>query len=252
MGKNQNSFRSHPRNPRNPRLNILSKELARRRTPKNSGTMGFALRLFRPPPHDTAPMIAETLAFLASELNGYLNTKLVVTSDPRVKLGNVARALDGSLPPDASLQDKAIITLVNIEEDRVARKHEAFVKNGTTVKYKSPPLLLNLYFLISVHKDDYADSLVLLGHIVQFFQFQNNFTPLTHPNLDSRVERLLVDLYTMNFEQVNHLWSTLGGKYLPSALYKLRQLTVDENAITSESGLIREIRLDERMRLPLS
>jgi uncharacterized protein DUF4255 len=202
--------------------------------------------------HSTAAMIAETLSFLATELNGYLNTKLSVTSDPRVKLGNVARALDGSLLAEDSLQDKAIITLVNIEEDRVARTHEGFVKADRTAKYKNPPLLLNLYVLFSVHKDDYAESLVLLGHIVQFFQFQNSFTPLTHPNLDPRIERLMVDLYTMNFEQVNHLWSTLGGKYLPSALYKLRQLTVDENAITSESGLIREIRMDERMRLPLS
>jgi hypothetical protein len=44
----------------------------------------------------------------------------------------------------------------------------------------------------------------------------------------------------------------LGGKYLPSALYKIRQLTVDEQAITSESGLIREIRLDERMLQAIS
>jgi hypothetical protein len=202
--------------------------------------------------HITAAMIAETLGFLAAELNGYLNTKLTATSDPRVRVGNVARALDGSLGSTFSLDDKAILTLVNIEEDRVARTHDSYVKTDTTARYKSPPLLLNLYVLFSVHKDDYEDSLVLLGHIVQFFQFQNSFTPLTHPTLDSRVERIMVDLYTMNFEQVNHLWSILGGKYLPSALYKVRQLTIDENAVTSESGLIREIRVEERMLRPLS
>jgi hypothetical protein len=197
-------------------------------------------------------MISETLSFLAAELNGYLNTKLTATSDPRVKVGNVARALDGSLTNTFSLEETAILTLVNIEEDRTARKHDSYVKTDTTARYKNPPLLLNLYILFSIHKDDYVDSLVLLGHIVQFFQFQNNFTPLTHPNLDSRVEKLMVDLYTMNFEQVNHLWSVLGAKYLPSALYKVRQVTIDANVITSESGLIREIRLDERMLRPSS
>ena len=197
-------------------------------------------------------MISDTLGFLAAELNGYLNTKLTATSDPRVKVGNVARATDGSLSSDFSLEDKAILTLVNIEEDRVARTHDSYVKTDTTARYKSPALLLNLYVLFSINKDDYADSLVLLGHIVQFFQFQNSFTPLSHPHLDSRIEKIMVDLYTMNFEQVNHLWSVLGGKYLPSALYKVRQLTIDENAITSESGLIREIRLDERVLRPSS
>jgi len=42
---------------------------------------------------------------------------------------------------------------------------------------------------------------------------------------------------------VNHLWSVLGGKYLPSALYKVRQLTIDEDVELSETGLIKEIDL---------
>lgn len=192
-------------------------------------------------------MIAETLNFLAGELNGYLNQKISVTTDPRVKVGNAARALDGSLTGAFDLTDKAILSLVNIEEDRTVRRQETVVKTATTARYKNPPLQLNLYVLCAIHKDDYQDSLVLLGHLVQFFQFQNSFTPLSHPSLDPRIQKLMVELYTMNFEQVNHLWSTLGGKYLPSVLYKVRQLSVDEQAVTSESGLIREIRLDGRM-----
>jgi hypothetical protein len=197
-------------------------------------------------------MIAETLNFLAGELNGYLNQKISVTTDPRVKVGNVARALDGSLTGNFDLTDKAILSLVNIEEDRTVRRQETVVKTATTAKYKNPPLQINLYILISIHKDDYEDSLVLLGHVIQFFQHQNSFSALTHPALDARIQKLMVELYTMNFEQVNHLWSTLGGKYLPSVLYKVRQLVVDEQAITSESGLIREIRLDERMLKAIS
>jgi len=33
----------------------------------------------------------------------------------------------------------------------------------------------------------------------------------------------------MNSEQVNHLWATLGGKYLPSVLYKVRMLTIEDD-----------------------
>lgn len=197
-------------------------------------------------------MIAETLSFLVAELNAYLNMKLIPTSDPRVKLGNVARALDNSLTGPASLDEKVIVTLVNLEEDRTVRLQETVIKTATTSKVKNPPLLLNLYVLVSVNKDLYGDSLSLLGQVMQFFQHQGSFTPLTHPALDPRIKKINVELYTMNFEQVNHLWSTLGGKYLPSALYKIRQLVVDEEHILSESGLIREIHLEGRGKAAVS
>ncbi len=197
-------------------------------------------------------MIFETLSFFAAEINKYLNLKLVSISDPRLKLGNVSRALDTTLVGTNSLDDKAILSLVNVEEDRVAKQHENEFRSGLKTIYKNPPLLLNLYVLFSINKDDYQDSLILLGHIVQFFQYQSRFTPLTHPSLDSRIEKLTVELYTMNFEQVNHLWSTLGGKYLPSVLYKVRQLTINEDVEVSESGLIKEIELDGKGKQAVS
>jgi hypothetical protein len=91
-----------------------------------------------------------------------------------------------------------------------------------------------------------------LSYILQFFQYQNVFTPISHPALDSRIQKLIVDLYSLNFEQVNHLWSTLGGKYLPSVLYKVRQVTVDEDITTSEGGFIKQIQLDETLLKPVT
>ena len=197
-------------------------------------------------------MIFETLSFLAAEINKYLDLKMGSPAEPRLKLGNVSRALDETLPASVSLKGQAILSLVNIEEDRVAKQHENEFRNGLKTIYKNPPLLLNLYILFSVNRDEYADCLKWLAHIVQFFQYQSRFTPLTHPSLDSRVEKLTVELYTLNFEQVNHLWSTLGGKYLPSALYKVRQLTVFEDVEVSESGLIKEIELNGKGKQAVS
>ena len=62
----------------------------------------------------------------------------------------------------------------------------------------------------------------------------------------------VVDLFSLNFEQVNHLWSTLGGKYMPSVLYKIRQVTIDENLTVSESGFIKTIQLNEKVITPVS
>ena len=200
-------------------------------------------------------MIRESLQFFADELNKYLIQKAVASLDtPRVVLGNAARAFDTETPPAGYIQinNRAIVSLVNIEEDRVSKQQENYTKTVTSVRYKNPPLFLNIYMLISMNRNNYGDSLTWLSHVMQFFQYQNVFTPVSHPSLDSRIQKLVVELYTLNFEQVNHLWSTLGGKYLPSVMYKVRQLSVDEDVTVSESGFIKEIQLEEKVKQPVT
>ncbi len=195
-------------------------------------------------------MIFETIDFLAAEVNAYLNQQLGSTSDPRLRLGNVALALDGSLTGGNSLDGKAVLSLVNIEQDRATRTPSNRVKTTTEARYKNPPILLNFYVLFSINKPEYDECLKWLGHVVTLFQYQKHFSPVTHPNLDSRIEELGIELYTMNFEQVNHLWSIMGGKYLPSVLYKVRQVSVDAQVAHGTRGLIKEVLLDERSIAP--
>lgn len=196
-------------------------------------------------------MLKDSLQFLADELNKYLVQKLGASQDDeRVVLGNVAKAYDNAQPllGEIPIGNKAVLSLVNIEEDKVAKQQENFIKTDTNVRYKNPPVLLNVYILFSVNRNAYADSLLWLSYIIQFFQHQNIFTPLTHPALNSKIKKLMIDLYSLNFEQVNHLWSTLGGKYLPSVMYKIRQLTIDEELIVSEGAFIKEIVLEEKLK----
>ncbi|MNR02277.1 hypothetical protein D3C85_1181210 [compost metagenome] len=50
-----------------------------------------------------------------------------------------------------------------------------------------------------------------------------------------------MELYTLTFEQINHLWGSLGGRQVPFAMYKLRLVAISENAIVREVPLIEEI-----------
>lgn len=197
-------------------------------------------------------MIYDTLKFLSEEVNKYLSLKMGVLAEPRLKIGNVSLALDNTLTGENSLAGKAVLSLVNVEEDKVAKQQENFVRKDSSAVYKSPPLYLNIYVLFSINKPEYDDSLKWLGHIMQFFQHQQVFTPVTHPNLDPKIPRIVVDLFSLNFEQVNHLWSTLGGKYMPSVLYKIRQISVDENLVVSESGFIKTIEINEKSKPPVT
>lgn len=197
-------------------------------------------------------MINETLKFISDEVNSYLSLKLGINTDPRLILGNISRAMDNDIPGVNSLANRAILSLVNVEEDRVAKQQENYVKIESGINYKNPPTYINLYILFAVNRTEYTDSLKWLAYIIQFFQYQNVFTPISHPALDEKIEKLIVDLYTLNFEQINHLWSTMGGKYIPSVLYKVRQITINEDAVVSGGGLITEIGTNAKSKLVVS
>lgn len=199
-------------------------------------------------------MIQEALKFLVDELNQYFALKLGATTESRVVWGNIARAFDneGGGNSANSIMGKAVVSLVNVEEDKVSKMQENYVKTFDGVKYKSPPVFVNLYVLFSINRADYADCLKWLSLIIQYFQHRSVFTKDSYPSLHNGIQKMIIELVSLNFEQVNHLWGTLGGKYMPSALYKIRQLTIDEELITAEGSLIRDIQIDERLKTPFS
>ncbi|MFI5171321.1 MAG: DUF4255 domain-containing protein, partial [Chitinophagales bacterium] len=186
----------------------------------------------------TINMIEESLRFIKVELNKYFNLKLGFSLEERVDLGHIAKVNEAG-GADV-LANKTIISLVNIEEDRISRNPENFVRIDNKVVYKNPKVHLNLYCLFSVNKEIYVDALKHLSLVIQYFQFKNVFTHQNSPGLDAGIDKLIFDLNTINFEQINHLWATLGGKYIPSVMYKVRMITIDEGFIEAEAGLIRE------------
>ena len=199
-------------------------------------------------------MINESLKFLAEEVNRYLNLKIPnpTLTQPRLVVSNIAVANDSNASVEPKVDDRAVLTLVNVEEDKVAKQQEHYSKTDSSTVYKNPPLYLNFYILFAMNRTSYSDSLRFLGHIIQFFQHQFVFTPVSHPGLDAKIQRLVVDLHNMSFEQTNHLWSVLGGKYYPSVMYKVRQVTINEDAVISESGFIKEIQINDKSKAPVS
>ena len=53
--------------------------------------------------------------------------------------------------------------------------------------------------------------------------------------------RFVVDLYTPTFEQLNYIWGTLGGKSIPSVLYKISILEIESNKVNDIGQSIGEI-----------
>jgi hypothetical protein len=55
-----------------------------------------------------------------------------------------------------------------------------------------------------------------------------------------------MDLMTLTFEEVNHLWGFLGAKQSPFALYRGRLVTLADMPALAGGGLVQEIAVNAR------
>ena len=203
-------------------------------------------------------MISEALILLRNEVRKYLITNRA-QFDPALRsdeiiLGNIAGL---ETQTDNALSDRIILTLVNIEEESSLKNGKRFMRNPIPdgIEYISPPVHLNLYVLFTVTLADtnpntaYEKALARLAAIIEFFQTKSIITVQNSPgsapaNLSEEEVtslRLLPELYTLTFEQINHLWGSLGGKQVPFVLYKIRLVKV-QGGVSSTAPVIEEIR----------
>lgn len=176
-------------------------------------------------------MIYQALEIIKDQASSYLESVLGTAN--LVVLENIAK-LDE--PGFNAITDKVVLSLINMEEEATLRnKKTAFIKNDETV-YRNQPIHLNLYLLFSVNRTGYDKSLDALSGIIEFFQSKKIFTqantvlnPAIPALADVNEFKLTIDLYTPTFEQQNYIWGTLGGKSLPSAMYKVTLVIIDSD-----------------------
>jgi hypothetical protein len=185
-------------------------------------------------------MIEQTLVFLKTQLNAYL--KLKTGEENKLSLTPLTDNAGKTV-----LKDLGIV-LVNIEEERMLRNQEPFQPSGDGSFIKvNPELNLNLFILVAANfgdkENDYRESLKFLAHVATFFQSRNVFTPANSPQLDSKIKRLVVELVSLSFESQNNLWASFGVSYLPSLLYKIRMVSLQETEIQMEAPPITEANL---------
>src|SRR5690606_40233590 len=96
-------------------------------------------------------MIAEALNVIVELINTYISPSS--TDDPLV-LTNISKYNDGN-EFSGDLNDKLILSIVNIEEDRVAKSPENYIKENSLVRYKNPAVPINLTVLFAATHTNY-------------------------------------------------------------------------------------------------
>lgn len=145
------------------------------------------------------------------------------------ELGNIGEILSDS---SHSAENNIVISLVNLEEEKVSYDPRNFVRNGTGVTYKNPAIHLNLTLLFTSVRDNggYGLALQTLQNVIGFFQRKFVFDHSNTPGMDAGIDKLILEMVNLNIEQLQLLWSMLGGKYHPSVLYKMRMITIDSTS----------------------
>lgn len=190
-------------------------------------------------------MIDKSLETLKKVIHNYLVLlpELNLTSEEAIVLTSVVKP-DGAMAiPENSLG----ITLVRVEEERVVKSQNSVSINSEGMVSKiNPEIKLNLFVLVSANFSNYETGLKFLSAVVKCFQGNNVFTPGNTPEMDPSLQKLIVELYTLNFEEQNHLWGSLGAKYIPSLLYRVRLITVQEAQKLKEEPQIKKVEYSER------
>jgi hypothetical protein len=172
-------------------------------------------------------MIDHALQFTVSCLNKYLQNRMDVEGEYAVldKLIN----FDGSAI--ASNQNKLIVSLINLERETAQPFYSRHQQTSQAHAVISPDIRLNADILIASNFENYVETLSFLNTAIAFFQ--------TNPVIDSSVSaifpaelaKLEFEMERLNYHQMHSLWTSMGAKYIPSVIYKMRMLTIQSNQI---------------------
>lgn len=174
-------------------------------------------------------MLDVALGFLRDELSSYIVARTGQTLT-EVKLTRVVNDTGGYVIPDPGIG----ITVINIEEERTVKEHlPKYTYNGSQQVKLEPEIRLNVFILVTPNFSQYTECLKNLSHVITFFQSHSAFSATRYPALDSRIEKLLVELMSLNYDQLNQIWGYVGGKLQPSVVYRVRMVVMQDTEPTA-------------------
>ncbi|MBO4804761.1 MAG: DUF4255 domain-containing protein [Paludibacteraceae bacterium] len=129
-----------------------------------------------------------------------------------------------------------VITLLRVEEETSRKPQNVFQygidaqdgKRKAISKKRNPDVCLNLYVLISSHAQIYETAIAQISDVVYWMNsidYEMNSDEISG-------KHLRVELQSLTAEQHNSMWQTLGGKMVPSVVYKVRMVTISSEPST--------------------
>lgn len=178
-------------------------------------------------------MISKALTFISDFLNSEIKLTHGIDED-RVVVGSLINP-DGTVTEN--IENKVIISVINLEHETVAKSLGNYINaDGNSFGKVSPPVYLNLYLLVSANYNagNYLEALKMLSTVISVFQANTYFTQQHHPEMKSPLEKLTLEIFNLPINELSHIWSGIGAKYVPSIIYKVRMISFKDDNISKE------------------
>lgn len=195
-------------------------------------------------------MIVEGITLLLAQLNEYIaQADSAVGAPNQAVSGNIAQLDRPEVATE--LENHIVLSVVNLEEERALKNGPtAFIGNGD-VAYRNRPVHLNLFLLFTANYRNYGTALRRLAQVLTFFQGKHKFTFGNSPGPNVPQSgiadfSLVMDLLSLSFEEVNHLWGFLGTKESPFAIYRGRLVVIADQRLLETGGRIQDIEITSR------
>lgn len=164
-------------------------------------------------------MIKKILTYYAERLNEYLSPlhhQPEGLAEIRF-MGNTAE----------EKPNKIVVSLYSIEKETLGGIASHVQHSDGKYVRMSPPLMLNLNVVIAAIYDErrYTDSLSVLSDTLKFIQ--------SSPQFKVEGEPYTIEIVALTGQELNNVWTTLGGQYYPSVVCKIRRLVIDAEEIIS-------------------
>ncbi len=180
-------------------------------------------------------MIGDVLELIAREVS---SKQSVVLNRANIQKGKL-------IPPINTIS----LSLLNIEEELSMRSTivEKRVVKGKVYK-KNPPLNINLRVMfISNFPDDYITELNAMTEVLAFFQ-RSSFILIDNKKINTK--RVNFKLNSIDIDEQEKIWNLLGMEYLPSVIYTVSILVIEEDEVLDESRIVKtvDIQTDHKNR----
>ncbi|CAM1362631.1 conserved hypothetical protein [Tenacibaculum litopenaei] len=178
-------------------------------------------------------MLDKVLVFISDLLNKELKMAFGLTDDVVVVSSLIN--LDGTITQN--IENKVILSVINLEQERTVKTQQEYLMTGSGgFNRVNPPVFLNMYLLVSANYNaaNYIEALKMLSAVIGIFQTSKVFTPENSPELDNSIERLIFEIYNVPIQELSHLWSGIGAKYVPSMVYKVRMIGIQKGQVKGQ------------------
>lgn len=191
-------------------------------------------------------MIGDLLNNIAKEVTAYVDSQIEFSSGKK----SVVLAKPTDSKGELSIPDNTIcLSLLNIEEETAMRNPMIKKRvDGDKVYTQTPGISLNLSIIfIANFPNDYMSELNYITKIVEFFQKKDTFTIENTPSLKKQeryIEQLVFKLTSTPLDSQHNIWSLLGLKYMPSVMFNVGKVLIQEEEELSQIRVVKRVAKD--------